>query len=340
MSTIAIDVRGSSDPAQCAVGFSGFAEYVIKPEERALFHLGDSSLKQYAKKYMGCDPTDAWLSKPATNGFWEDLYDLYNWEETRVRVEPVSAQILEITTEDKTLATKTLTNESCVDDSVAASLYQEVNDSISEKWCQDKGISGRVPITYKMNIRALEAVTETTRSFACTLGAEDSKKKAKTIGSGFNVYLELQPDQAVKAALFATKGKIKACITYIVSVSGQSALHFYNPCQGHHFWGISTNELLKRSAKPTSFQIVQEAEFEFYADPHIDIFDLETMNVFAYVPRSFAGKTEEKTKCEAKGFKIISNGKEVCKERRVLRYDDDCNKVQVPVKTCCSSCSN
>lgn len=279
MSGIVISVRAGATYEKSSVTATGQLVHIITDKERSSFGIGgDDDLKRAVEKYFGKRPNDAFLHSPTP---WEDLYKRYGWPQTQTVLEPKKAEILEITSEPKIVATQTLTNESNLTASYSSKISEQVTNSVSNTWSSSSQLSFSQMIKYEIGFLGIGGGGETKVGFEQTWGKSETVSKETTVGMETGVTVELKPGESATVELVASSGKMRVRITYEAYLTGDVAVNYYPKYNGHHFHALPIGEVVS-SIGSQKLQITEDIEIGFYSNAKVTVRNKATMEKMAF----------------------------------------------------------
>lgn len=270
---IHISLVAGRDQASSSVSASGSIQHVITDEERTSFHVNSTELLNAIQTYFGKKPTDAYLKSPTK---WNDLYKTYSWPEVQMVLTVQSAEILSITSEPTIVKSQDFINRSSKSASYSVSISEEVTNTLTSSWRMETSLSEGLEISVSASFAGNGASATTSLSSTQTYGKEHSKSETVTLGSTAGVSIDLEPNEAVRAELTASRGKMKVRITYRASLSGCSAVNYYPTYKGHHFWGLPIASVMEAAKISNSMMATEDIEVGYYSNSSIVVSDLQT----------------------------------------------------------------
>ena len=288
---ISVSIRAGSDRDSSYVQATGTEEHIITDTERTNFKITDGELKDLVNKYFGKRPNDAYLHSPTP---WDDLYKRYNWSQTQVKLVVEKAEITDITSEPVIIANKTFENSSDKKGTFNASISDTVTNTISNTWSQSNTVSFSQKIKYEVGFLGTGGGGETSLSYSHTWGESKTESKSVSVGTNSGVTVELDPGQAVKAQLTASRGVMKVRITFKAYLTGCTAINYNPTYKGHHFWCLGITQVMSHSNVSTSRTIVEDMEIGFYSNSKVELLNTDGHMVASqHVDALYAASTDE-----------------------------------------------
>ncbi len=249
----------------------GSLVHVITDAERRTFRIGtDNELRNAAGVVQRRTPNDAFVRSPTP---WGDLFITYNWQQTETFLRPVSARILEISSEPTILATQRFVNNSSVAATFEAGISQEVSNTSESNWSNSNTVSFQQSIEYGISFLGTGVTGETTLGYDRTWGVGGSESISVTVGSSSGVSVLLQPGEAVRSILRATRGAMRIRVTYEANLRGNAALN-YNPTHnGHHFWRQPIAPVINAAGSNNLVQITEDIRIGYYSHGEVILED-------------------------------------------------------------------
>ncbi|MFC5724167.1 ETX/MTX2 family pore-forming toxin [Streptomyces gamaensis] len=271
-----VDIKAGETAASSRISASGSEYHVISDVERNTFKVTDAPLKSAVERYFGRRPNDAYVKSPTP---WGDLYRTYGWQEVTTNLTVQRAEIIGISSQPVIVANKILRNNSSVPADFDAGISQQVSNTVSSSWSTGGSFTVGQKFTYKVEFLGTGGGGETSLSYTQSWGVSETKTHTVTVGSTSGVRVRLEPGQAVRVNLTASRGTLRTRVTYRGSLTGRTAVN-YNPAyQGHHFWGLSIGAVLGSGAlNPIS---TEDITVGFYANDIIELVDIVTGEVIA-----------------------------------------------------------
>lgn len=124
-------------------------------------------------------------------------------------------------------------------------------------------------INYGIEFSGANIGGETSLSYSEQFGKGGSETKQVTLSTTQGVTFDLDFGEKATAVLSASKGSLVVEVVYRLSFTGDVAVN-YNPAyQGHHFWALPINSVLKAAGLKRTFDITQTIEIGYYTNGKI-----------------------------------------------------------------------
>lgn len=256
------------------ITYSGLDMKVVTSEEIKLFKIDNRNLYHALKKYYGKKPNNAYLKSPTP---WGDLYKTYNWEQITRILTIKSARVKAIDMKPVILDSKDFENYSA--DKVLkinTGISQTIENSITTSWSETHDLTLSQEVEYDVNVIFAKLSGKTGISYTSSWGKTIEKSEAVTIGSTASIETELQPKQAVKSVLTATRGTLEVEVIYLASLRGNVAVNFKKPHNGHHFLGPHVEAVMKAGGLSNELETVQTIKVALYTDGSHKLYDKAT----------------------------------------------------------------
>lgn len=245
---------------------TGFTKGIITDDQRAQFGIENAELKEMVNKYHGGSVNDVFTSDPTP---WNNLYKTYKWEEVYVLLTAVDAEVIELTSNPVILGAKTLTNHSNVDAEFTTSISESVTESFSSTWNSSLASTLGQEVSY-----GVEGIAggKTSFSFTTEFGESETTSHQATVGAASGVTVVLRPKQSVIAKLSASRGTLKARVTYEARLGGLVACNYNPTFKGHHFWALGIQNVM---TTPSVKMITQDIDVGYYSTGNVTLESLE-----------------------------------------------------------------
>lgn len=123
-----------------------------------------------------------------------------------------------------------------------------------------------------------------TFAFNARWGESFVKSQKVTVGSETGLEIVLQPNQALIAELYATRGSLSVQVDYVASLSGLVAVNYEEGYKDHHFWSIDINKVLDAGSLDKTVLSTEVIDFGFYVSSKVDLRDVNTQKVLSTLP--------------------------------------------------------
>jgi hypothetical protein len=296
MGGINIHVNAGDTAEESYIHASGSIQFVIDEENTKKFGLSDGDLKNLVKEYFGKKPNDAFLHSPTP---WNDLYKRYNWPQVKVVLVPTSAEILSLTSKPVIVASKIFKNDSTQTGTFDTSISQSVTNTSSSSWSYSNQISVGQKISYGISYLGTGGGGETSFSYSLTLGESNTESESVTVGTNDGVKVTLEPNESVEAILSASRGVLKARITYQAYLTGCTAINYSHSYKGHHFWALPITSVLKHSGKPYMMKVTEDMEVGYYSNSSIELLSAKGTLISRYSASDKPSNDESHEKAES-----------------------------------------
>ncbi|TLQ47652.1 follicular epithelium yolk protein subunit [Streptomyces marianii] len=273
-------VTAGEDEAESIVNAIGEQKHVITDSERDGFGWPWGSITDACAKHMGRRPNGAWIRNPTDH----DLYNTYGWQQTTTVLKAVKAEILGINSKPTTVKTATFRNNSSVGGTFNVSIWEEVSNTVSNTWSSTNSFSLEQSISYEIGFLGTGGGGETSMSYTHSWGQSKTESQTVTLGSETGVEVYLEPGQAVKSTLVATRGTMEVKVTYSATVEGRTAMNYNPRHNGHHFWSTGTNTILQAGGLNRSKSFTENLEIGYYSNAEILLEDAKTGELLASLP--------------------------------------------------------
>lgn len=226
-------------------------------------------------KASACDTSNVriYVNDP-TDGASANLYSHYNWKPVSVVLQPVKAEILDVETTPVAIVTEPFHNPSNLTVTVTGGFQDTLTNEVSWSWNRSLTLGGEQTFKYARNwgfLGRMEAETKILMNG--TVGESGSQTISEQIVETSSMSAELPPGGSIAFAISASRGSIKARITYKTSLSGDLTLAFVDPCAGHYHWRIPINEVLNSDGAALAIpvidpseQLVEDIELDYYSN--------------------------------------------------------------------------
>ncbi|XP_059047961.1 spherulin-2A-like [Achroia grisella] len=278
---IDIKIKASDDPTKQYVRVSGSDRNIISDTERHTFQLGDNNLKNAVNTHFGKRPDDAFLRSPTP---WGDLYQTYGWNQVNCILTPSSARILGVSSTPTMVFTQIFHNNSSLSSTFNAQIQQQIQSTVTSTWEKEGAFTVGQEINYGYDIEVFAVTGTTSYSYTAKWGESVTKTESVTVGSQSGVEMPLQPGQSVVAELFATRGTMKIQVDYQARLSGSVAVNYSKKHNGHHFWRLDVNSVMRSANMKTSITSKEIIEVGFYSDSKVVVRDYDTHAVLYVIP--------------------------------------------------------
>ncbi len=265
--TVAVGSEGMSvklmvhdDLDKSVVEAIGSVSHVITDEEREAFDLEDDDLKvmvSWRNMLNGQLPTlpnDAFVKGPTP---WNDLYKTYNWDQVKVVWTPVSAEIISAESVPFVVDVETLSNDASNSEPliVKGQLSQVLSNGIQWSWESSAGKSASVSAEVEVEVGFLGKGAKAKAGGSTTITSNFSKggseTLSKSIASTASLQQNLNPGKSVEFVMTASQGNLQARVVYEQTLTGNVAVNYNPKFNGHHFYAIPVNSLLKARQQMT-----------------------------------------------------------------------------------------
>lgn len=270
---ISISITAGPSEGASTVTASGQEQHIITDAERTTFNIQDASLKKAVSAYMGKAPNDAYVRSPTP---WGDLYKSYNWPEVQTRFSVQSATIIGDNAVPVILNTNTFKNDSSVAAEFNCGITQKVSLTSESNWSDTSTVGVGQSIGYSIGFLGTGVSGSTSLNYTQAWQKGGSQSETLELGSSAGVNTTLQPGQAVKATLSASKGKLKVKVVYQITLSGDTAVNYNPTYKGHHFYGMNINSVMSAGGLQTVITTTETVEIEYYTDVQVVLEDLKS----------------------------------------------------------------
>ncbi|CAH0403638.1 unnamed protein product [Chilo suppressalis] len=252
------------------VYLSGNDVGIITDTERETFNVRDGSLKDAVRANFGKRPDDAYLRSPTP---WGDLYQSYGWSQVTRTLIPKKATILGIVSQPTIVMQQIFENNSSKPATFNVGISQEVANTVSSSWSKGGSLSIGQEINYSFDIEVASGGGSTSIDYTNSWGESTEKSETVTVGASTAMDILLQPGQSVMAQLHATKGTIKIEVEYEASLSGDTAINYSSPYQGHHFWALDVGAVMSSGGISNRLVSRETIEIGFYSQSSVSVQD-------------------------------------------------------------------
>jgi hypothetical protein len=265
-----VQINPGENQASSTVTVTGSDQHIITENERGLFGITDSPLKDAVGKYFGKPPKDAYVESPTP---WNDLYSTYGWPQVQITVRPISSSILKWTSQPLIVATQKFLNSSTKAGDFNVSISEQQANTTESNWSVTKTVDVTQTINYGIQFLGAGGGGSTSLSYSQAWGKGGSQSQTTTLGSSQAVTVNLAPGQSVLAQLSASKGTMVVQVVYEATLSGSTAVNYYPTYQGHHFWSFDINRVMQSGGIPQSIQYTDELTVDYYMDSTVQLLD-------------------------------------------------------------------
>ena len=284
MSDFMISISAGKDKqsSSAAVVGNSVRRNIITDQERYIFDLNDSQLKDAVEKHFGRRPNSAYLHSPTG---WTNLYKKYNLMETYTVVTATSAEVLEVISKDPMdlMPTMSFNNSQCdIQATWKPTISNSVSSSIRITW-DTKGITSDQKITYKIGISGVSDRGETSISFIAPWGENHSELNDVTVGcSSSAVCIHVNPQQSLRTTLSVTPCVMKVRVQYNAYLVGTVAMKYSSDYKGQRVWGLPIAEVMSAGGVPNSVELTQDIEVKYCSNCEITAKDVVTDQVVLF----------------------------------------------------------
>ena len=284
--SIAIAITAGSDTASSNVVQSGSILQILTPQQAASFSLDGGNLINAAGKYSGQNPDDAFYCSPTP---WNDLYATYGWPQVQSLMTVQSATIVEVSASPAIVANQTFSNTTSAPIQCGADVEYSTTVGTSTTWSNSDSISVSQSISYSVDFLGSGVEGETSMSYEHVWGTATTDEESVTLGTGATVNFELPPGQTMVAELVTSQGPATVEVVYQMTLSGDIAVNYSDPYQGHHFWAYDVNAVLAASNLPTMLTATETVIVDLYTNASIVLKDGSTMRVYPVCAKAGVG---------------------------------------------------
>lgn len=270
---ISISITAGPSEGASTVTASGQEQHLITDAERKTFNIQDASLKKAVSAYFGKSPNDAYVRSPTP---WGDLYKSYGWPEVQSRFSVQSATIIGDNTVPMMLNTNTFKNNSSVPAEFNCGVTQKVSLTSESNWSDTSTVEVGQEIEYSIGFLGTGVKGKTSLKYTQAWQKGGSQSETLELGSSAGVNTTLQPGQAVKAVLSASKGTLTVKVVYQITLSGDTAINYNPTYKDHHFWGLDIRSVMSAGGLQTVITTTETVEIEYYTDVQIVLEDLQS----------------------------------------------------------------
>ncbi len=277
--TILISAIAGLNIASSSVSATGNEFHIITEAEKQTFQLNDIQLKNAVTKYFGKTPTDVFLKSSDSwpNKSWADLYSRYNWEQVQAHLQVQNIKITDISSQPVIIASRYFKNSSSKPATFSANISENIANTIESNWSQSTAATSSFSFTQTVEVN-VELAKETSQfsagfSLTETWGKGGSSSQTTTVGSSSGLTVNLNPGEEVTAQLIATRGSMKVRVNYIVYLTGNTAINYAKPYQGHHFWAFPIETVLNASNIPNYKIVTEDIQIGYYSDASVIVQD-------------------------------------------------------------------
>lgn len=265
---INVSIIAGSTKETSSVKVSGSIVHIINDNEKNIFGISDSALKEAVASYFGKAPNDAYLHSPTP---WGDLYKTYGWPQVKAHLEVISSEVLGLTSEPVGLATRKFTNDGHSPATFSADLSDTVTESTETNWSETHGLEVGQTISYGVEFSGVNIGGETSMSYSSEFGKGGSESKEVSVSTTSGVSFELNPGQSASVNLSASRGTLKVQVVYQVTLTGDTAVNYNPTYKGHHFFALPINSVMSSAGIQTTYQITETIEVGYYANGEITV---------------------------------------------------------------------
>ena len=267
MSAFSVNIVGGVSQAASSATGQGSCQELISGANRAKFSLNnDSQMKGFVAVSHGKRPDDLYLGSPTP---WNDLYHTYGWQPVMTSLQFVSATVSSFKSTLQAVNSVMLQNSGTVEGVFHADISKTVTNSTSSSWSSQDAIDVGQKFTYDVSFLGTGGGGETSLNYTHTWGQGGSQSQDVALGTTQGVSVTLQPGRVVYVDLMAYQGTMTVDVVYNATLSGDMAVNYGTPFKGHHFWALDVNEVLSANHKPTSAQITERIQVQFYTSASV-----------------------------------------------------------------------
>lgn len=262
-----ININVGSDAQSSTITASGKVRDLISAEERETFGVDDFALTRAIKNMRGEAPDEVHLRD-------NSLFDQYGWTKTHRVMEVLSAEILSIDLQPVALATHQYENlRDNLPSSHTATLSYAALVSAATNWSAGSKLTLEQKFTYKIGLPSNNIGGETRIGLETTYGEGASKTLTSTITTADAVTLVVEPGTRATATLSASKGTLKAKVSYRAYLEGDVYYDYHTPFEGHHHWAGPIDEIMAAGDISNEVVCSETIEVGFYADTKVIVSD-------------------------------------------------------------------
>lgn len=263
MAGISVSIIAGKDKESSSVSVSGSIQHVISDQERTTFKLNDDQLKDAVQMSSGNRPNDAYLHSPTP---WNDLYNTHGWPEVQTVLVPVSAEILEITSEPQVRITRTFANSRNTDEVTFHGSFNtspSPNNTATSFW--QTGGEFSVSEMLKHDVRFLGSGGGMSYNQPWGIGKTQSIQVNVNSSAGLDVTLKART--RIQAILNSSYGVMKVRIRYQAHLIGNTAIN-YNPTinKDHHFDSLGIGEVMASGGISNIIESTEDIVVEYLND--------------------------------------------------------------------------
>lgn len=260
---INIQINAGKTPETSSIRVTGSVLHVITDSEINSFGLNDRAIKNAVGKYLRRNPDDCYVRSPTPHN---DLYKTYGWQQVTTVLNVESASITGVTSQPTIVSQKTFINSSPKTAIFNAALSYSVANTAGTTWSNTYGTTFEQSFHYEIGFLGTGGGGSTTFGFSAQFGRGGENSQTVTLGSSDGVQVELAPNESVVAVLTASRGVLKARITYTASLTGSVAVRYKKKYKGKHFYSLPVADVMKAAGISSSRQITQDIEVGYYSN--------------------------------------------------------------------------
>lgn len=269
---LCVDVVAGGAYKDCSVVAYGRDVHTITDHERKTYKIEEHSLKHAFGDYFGKVPDDAYLCSPTPYG---DLYKRFGWEQVKVTLIPVSAEVLECETQKTVVKSLICKNYKYKPQLVDVSLCETVCNSVTKVWTSHYDISCGQCIKYNISFSGTGGWGESGVEFKHAFGKDKTEYQDVTIGSPSGTKVTLQPHESVEARLLAYYGSMKVKVTYRATISGGYAVSYNQSYKDKDFWCVPVTGVLKGCGVETTKFVEEILDVNYFSGSYVELRDPE-----------------------------------------------------------------
>ena len=240
---------------------------MITDNERQLFGITDAPLKNAVEKYFGKLPNDAYVRSPTP---WNDLYKLYGWDQVTAVLTVNNATIVGVSSQSTIIDGNSFCNISPISATFNVPIQNSFTNTYEDSWITD-GISFDQTISYEVGFMGTKGGRETKFGFSAQFGSGGSRSTEVMVGLASSFTVELGPNQAFEAVHTVTRSELKARITYTVSLTGLTVIH-YNPGHQHEgFMALPIVDVMRAGGLSNLRQITEDIDIVYYSNGKVEM---------------------------------------------------------------------
>lgn len=245
MSGFAIKVSPNLlQPGSYNVDMKGELIRQLTPEDRALFKMTDSQIKEAVNKFYNMTPDEVYINDPV--GDDGAMFKGYGWDPVSLHLKPIFAVVTNPKIESSDVGKQIKQNKSDIEVEMDGAFETEVENSTETNWSTTSELKISEAISFDFEFFG----STTTLSFSQQWQEGGSKTKTMTVGQTSGIKVKTPPKTEFHFTNTANIGTATIQITYEASLSGGIVAKYRKAYQApgsagpHYFYYIQLQYIL------------------------------------------------------------------------------------------------